>query len=224
MLVTNTGNTYSGLTTINNGTVEITNASVLGTSNIVVNRHGGCRAAQRHTDRGRWRQPHHPYDQQHQPLRSRSELGRRRCFGERRGQCLHRKLRLTSSTSETRLVAAALNTTISGGVTVGAGQSNIYYGDGNFILTGVVSGGTQGVAGIDKLGSGLTTGTLVLANAGNTFAGDIRIDSGTIRVADGGALGVGTSASSIRGSNRPPRGSDGHSEQLQHPLRSARWI
>ena len=67
----------------------------------------------------------------------------------------------TSSANDTRLVAAAQNTTFSGGVTLGANQNNIFYGDGNFVET--TPGGQQVAvaAGDAKSGAGSLFGLAI---------------------------------------------------------------
>jgi autotransporter-associated beta strand protein len=73
-------------------------------------------------------------------------------------------------------------------------------------LTGLISGGVAGSSFVwDETGSSQSN-TLVLANTGNTFAGTVRVDFGTLAITSNGALGNPANAL-ILNSNSPPQGS-----------------
>ncbi|MEK0445912.1 MAG: hypothetical protein RLZZ399_1233, partial [Verrucomicrobiota bacterium] len=98
-----------------------------------------------------------------------------------------------STGNDTRIAIGSGNTVLNGNLT----HSGLLYvyGAGNLIVNGIVGGATTGI-GLLKAGSGLAS-TLVLANNQNTFSSDLRIDNGTVRVADGGALGRSSAAGAI---------------------------
>ena len=109
---------------------------------------------------------------------------------------------VTSSATETRITAGAGTTTFSGRVFLGGGGQNAYfYGPGNFVLSGQVVGGISGASNIIKSTMGLGTTTLVLTNNNNTMLGGIRAEAGTVRVSDGGQLGLGNDITVSKGGN-----------------------
>ncbi|RBP47685.1 putative secreted protein with PEP-CTERM sorting signal [Roseimicrobium gellanilyticum] len=95
---------------------------------------------------------------------------------------------------EQRVSSGAGMFTIAGPVTLQAGQENIFYGAGNFNVTGQIQNTS---AGIIKTGGSAIASTLILSNNTNAYSGRLRIDSGTVRVSDGGALGTSTAANAI---------------------------
>ena len=101
--------------------------------------------------------------------------------------------------AEQRISSASGNLTLAGNVTLGvtgaaAVADTLFYGPGNFNVTGAI----QANAGrLIKTGAGTLASTLVLSNAANAFSGTIRIDSGTVRVANGGALGTSVASNAI---------------------------
>lgn len=100
---------------------------------------------------------------------------------------------LTSSSTETRLAATGGTTVINGNVYLGAADiSQLIYGNGNVVINGLISGGSNGQLHIIKTTSGIVS-TLTLTNSNNSFLGATRADSGTIRISDGGQLGRSTS-------------------------------
>lgn len=70
-------------------------------------------------------------------------------------------------------------------------------GAGNQIITGLVTGSATGTTLLRNQLGGVAS-TLVFSNNANDFAGDIRLDNGTLRVSSGLALGRSTSANAIR--------------------------
>ena len=105
-------------------------------------------------------------------------------------------LTLGSTASEGRVIATHGITTYSGGVDLGAGGSNIFNGNGNTIISGLVTGTDFAVDRFVK-GGILVDTTLWLQNNANPFAQTLRIDSGSVRVSAVGALGQNTSGQSI---------------------------
>ncbi|MDB6076203.1 MAG: hypothetical protein JWO89_3843, partial [Verrucomicrobiaceae bacterium] len=110
----------------------------------------------------------------------------------------------STNAGETRVGSSFGTMTItSSGVLSSGGASQGFHitgGPGNVIIDGLVIGGAAGVAGINKSSRGGINNTLVLSNINNNYVGDIRADSGSIRISDARQLGIGTSASVIRGS------------------------
>ncbi|MDP2323430.1 MAG: autotransporter-associated beta strand repeat-containing protein, partial [Gammaproteobacteria bacterium] len=95
---------------------------------------------------------------------------------------------LSSSATEGRVVSSLGTLTVAGNVQFGA-PANLFYGNGNFKIDGIVSG--YNTAGDTFIKTGNTVGsTLSLQNANNNFAQPLRIDSGTVRVSSVGALGL----------------------------------
>jgi autotransporter-associated beta strand protein len=198
-VVLNGTNTYTGFTVINNGTLTISNASGLGTSNSTVvvngNRTFGFSG------------------------------GTLRVTGGQSGLTFTRDISVAGSgvntlgaalisignntftgdltfaaSGETRIAAVGGNTTFNGRVTLGTSDNlRYFYGNGNFIINGLVTGGGAGTQGIFRQSSGITS-TLVLNNQNNNFVSNVRADSGTIRVSHGGALGLSTGSAAINGS------------------------
>ena len=97
--------------------------------------------------------------------------------------------------TESRFWQAAGTSTITG--TVAPSGGNFYFGgDGNVIISGLVTGSVTG-SGLNKNSLGGVTSTLVLTNINNNFATDVQISAGTLRVSNGGALGNSISASAL---------------------------
>lgn len=94
-----------------------------------------------------------------------------------------------STGSEGRFLSTNGITTITGGVQLGSGGSETFMGNGNTIISGIVTG--YDTATQDRfVKTGSTIGsTLWLQNVNNNFAQPLRIDSGTVRVTDNGDLG-----------------------------------
>ncbi|MEO7797819.1 MAG: autotransporter-associated beta strand repeat-containing protein, partial [Opitutaceae bacterium] len=109
---------------------------------------------------------------------------------------LNGDLVISSTGSEGRVVATHGTTTINGGVQLGTGAVNYFLGNGNFIISGVVTGFDIANDRLIKSGTLVAT-TLWLQNANNNFAETVRPDSGTIRVSDNGALGASTASRAI---------------------------
>lgn len=102
-----------------------------------------------------------------------------------------------TGTVENRVWATHGTTTITGGVDLGvAGAGNVFQGNGNWTISGVVTGSENLNDRFIKTGQLITT-TLWLQNAGNTFTDSIRVDSGTVRVATNSALGQNLGAGQV---------------------------
>jgi len=191
-------NNYTGFTVVNNGTLTITDPAGLGssTSSVIVN---GTRAFG-------------------------FSGGTLRVSGGQAGMTFNRNIRvagsgannlnaalislggntfngnLTFGPGESRIAANGGNTVLNGRVTIGTSDNlRYFYGNGNWIINGLVTGGGVNANGLFKAASGLTS-TLVLNNQSNNFASLVRVDGGTIRVSHAGALGLATGAASMHGS------------------------
>ncbi|MFM7210171.1 MAG: beta strand repeat-containing protein, partial [Verrucomicrobiota bacterium] len=104
---------------------------------------------------------------------------------------------LAAPMSDARIWATHGSTTISGSLTFsGIGQNNILYGNGNFIISGVVSGAETADDRFIKVGRLIGT-TVWLQNAANSFNSSIRVDSGTVRVSENSALGRNAGANAV---------------------------
>ncbi len=101
-----------------------------------------------------------------------------------------------SGAAETRISSVVGTATVNGLVNLATSASSVFYGNGNFFLNGRVTGFENAIDRLVKTGNTITT-TLTLANANNTFLQNVRIDSGTVRVATGTALGQNTLAAAI---------------------------
>ncbi|OYW77349.1 MAG: hypothetical protein B7Z37_04700 [Verrucomicrobia bacterium 12-59-8] len=107
------------------------------------------------------------------------------------------------ATGEARVAFEGGNNTLSGSVfiaPVAAGNNLTIYGDTNVTISGLLTGGVSGQTGFIKSGSALAN-SVTLSNPNNNYLGNFRLDSGTLRVFNGGALGVGTDANTIRFNN-----------------------
>ncbi len=92
---------------------------------------------------------------------------------------------------ETRLTSVAGVTTLAGDVHFGAGNSLVFFGGGNTVISGRINNHDYSQDRVIKTGMIYGT-TLWLQNDQNSFTSGIRIDSGTVRVASAGALGLNT--------------------------------
>jgi len=104
-----------------------------------------------------------------------------------------------SGSAASRFTSIIGNATFTNSIQLGsfAGNGLMFGGDGNTIINGQISGGVVGQPGIYKYTPGLLASTAVLNNYENNFVGDVRIDAGTIRVSNGGALGSAVDATAI---------------------------
>jgi autotransporter-associated beta strand protein len=107
-------------------------------------------------------------------------------------------LTIGTQATESRVWATHGTTTISGDVYLGAAAGNgaIFQGDGNWIISGLVSGEQFVTDRFIKVGH-LISSTIWLQNAGNNFLQSIRIDNGTVRVSSSGALGLNNSTQAV---------------------------
>ncbi|MBB5031378.1 autotransporter-associated beta strand repeat-containing protein [Prosthecobacter vanneervenii] len=103
---------------------------------------------------------------------------------------------LGSVATEARAWATHGATTVSGTVNLGTGNAQLFYGNGNWIISGQVTGTEVANDRFVKTGNLVST-TMWLQNANNNFAQAVRIDSGTVRVQTGGALGQNTGTGQI---------------------------
>jgi autotransporter-associated beta strand protein len=101
---------------------------------------------------------------------------------------------LTTTATESRAISVFGNTTIAGNVLIGgAGQLTYLYGNGNWIVSGQVTGYDAAVQDrLIKAGQ-VVPSTLWLQNNANNFAQPLRLDSGSVRVTTPGALGASSS-------------------------------
>lgn len=105
-------------------------------------------------------------------------------------------LTLGNAVSEARAWATHGTTTISGAVDLGTGGAQLLQGNGNWNISGQVTGVDAAADRFIKTGQLVTT-TLWLQNASNNFAQTLRIDSGTARVATNSALGLNISSQAV---------------------------
>jgi autotransporter-associated beta strand protein len=105
-------------------------------------------------------------------------------------------LTISSGATETRVLATHGITNVTGGVYLGGGNGNIFYGNGNWIISGQVTGLDTAGDRFIKTGNIIAT-TLWLQNNSNNYAQTLRIDSGTVRVGDNGALGINPTSQSV---------------------------
>ncbi len=99
--------------------------------------------------------------------------------------------------AESRAWATHGATTISGSLDIGvSGVGNIFQGNGNWIVSGVVTGSENAGDRFIKTGQLVST-TLWLQNSANNFTDSIRVDSGTLRVNANGALGQNVGTGSV---------------------------
>ena len=98
---------------------------------------------------------------------------------------------LGSGIQESRFTAVSGVTTLAGDVHLGAGNSTVFWGNGNIVVSGEINNHDYSQDRIVK--TGLIYGTtLWLQNDQNSFTSGVRIDNGTVRVASAGALGLNT--------------------------------
>jgi autotransporter-associated beta strand protein len=94
--------------------------------------------------------------------------------------------------SESRLFASSGITTLQGDTYLTGGNGMVFFGNGNIIASGVVSGMDTGYDRFIKAGL-IYDSTLWLQNSANSLVGTVRIDGGSIRVATNAALGLSLS-------------------------------
>ncbi|MEO6750351.1 MAG: autotransporter-associated beta strand repeat-containing protein, partial [Chthoniobacteraceae bacterium] len=101
-----------------------------------------------------------------------------------------------STGSQGNIVETHGITTISGNIQLGLGSTQTFFGNGNYIISGQVTGYEVVNDRFAKSGNVVTT-TMWLQNANNNFAESLRIDSGTVRVSTNTALGTNISTQSV---------------------------
>ncbi len=100
------------------------------------------------------------------------------------------------SASDSRVWASHGATTVTGNVSLGSGSIAGFQGNGNWIISGRVTGTDTANDRFFKAGN--TVGNVLwLQNANNSYMGSLRIESGNVRVQSNGALGIGTMARSL---------------------------
>lgn len=105
-------------------------------------------------------------------------------------------LTIGTGATESRVWATHGTTTVSGTLNLGTGGSQIFQGNGNWNISGLVTGVENSADRLIKVGTVVTT-TMWLQNAANNYANTLRIDSGTVRVQTNGALGISTSNQAV---------------------------
>ena len=174
--MSNPGNNYTGLTSVNNGTLRITNSGALGTGRVVVSSGGTLELA---PDAG-----------------SNLDLNRGLtlaggALASLRGNNIWRgDVGLTADLSTIR---SALGSTLDvrgalslqSGTTAIAARNLRIRGAGNVILSGIISG----LGGLIKGVENTDTGRLRLTR-NNTFAGAVSVNHGVLRIERSGALGT----------------------------------
>lgn len=101
-----------------------------------------------------------------------------------------------SNASPANIASAYGKLNLTGTIGVPTGSTASLLGNGNYIVSGLVTGGNVSTDRFVKAGTNLAT-TLWLQNNSNNYVSDTRIDSGTIRVSSNGALGLSTSTTAI---------------------------
>jgi len=106
-------------------------------------------------------------------------------------------LQVAGPASEARVTATHGTTTYNGQIFLGNAAAQLFYGNGNHVINGLVTGFDH--AGADRF---IKTGNLVgttlwMTNNNNNYLQPLRIDSGTVRVSDNGALGLNTTTRSV---------------------------
>jgi autotransporter-associated beta strand protein len=201
LILGSTANTYTGDTVINDGALVVTDEDQLGTADTVISVNGigntgnpGFSGGQLILQGGL---------EGMTMTRSISVLGRGPGAANAVGalvsvgnNTLNGQLIVAGPASEGRVTATHGITTINGPVLLGSGATNLFFGNGNFIINGKVSGYDTAADRFIKSGNVLGS-TLWLTNLENDFRETVRPDSGTIRVSDNRALGVSTTTRAI---------------------------
>jgi autotransporter-associated beta strand protein len=100
---------------------------------------------------------------------------------------------LAGTGSEARAMSVFGNTTLAGTLQLGTGQGAVFSGNGNWIISGQVTGFDAATQDRFIKSGSLIGSTLWLQNPNNNFAQPLRLDSGTVRVTTPGALGTSLS-------------------------------
>ncbi|MEO6788089.1 MAG: autotransporter-associated beta strand repeat-containing protein, partial [Chthoniobacteraceae bacterium] len=203
LVLTNNGNTFSGDLVINAGSLVITNAGQLGTGMTAISVNGLANTGSPGLSGGQLVLQGGITGAGLTISREISVTGRGPGAANSTGglisignNTLSGNFVLGSTGSEGRAVATHGITTITGGVNLGSGASNLFLGNGNWILSGVVTGFDTGTDRFIKTQTTISN-TLWLQNANNNFAETLRIDNGSVRVSDNGALGLNAGARSV---------------------------
>jgi autotransporter-associated beta strand protein len=98
--------------------------------------------------------------------------------------------------SQGNIVSAYGITTITGNVQLGNGSTQTFFGNGNYIISGQVTGFEVANDRFSKSGNVYGT-TLWLQNPNNNFAESLRIDSGTVRVSTNTTLGFSPTTQAV---------------------------
>ncbi len=105
-------------------------------------------------------------------------------------------LTMANPATEGRVWATHGSTIVNGGVYLGGGASQIFQGNGDWVINGVVTGSEVANDRFIKTGQVIAT-TLWLKNANNSFTQSLRLDSGTARVSTNSALGLNVSTTAV---------------------------
>ncbi|MEQ1858297.1 MAG: autotransporter-associated beta strand repeat-containing protein [Chthoniobacteraceae bacterium] len=197
------GNTYTGDTVINDGTIVITNENQLGTSTTTISINGIAQTGQPGFSGGQLTvngvSPTGPVTITREIGVSGRGPGAFNVGGgllSIGNNVFNGDINIGGPASEARISASHGVTTINGDIYLGASAGNGFFGNGNIIVNGQVSGFDTGTDRFFKTGN-IVSSTLWLQNAANDFRETLRIDSGTVRVSDNGALGVSTTSRAI---------------------------
>jgi len=190
------GNTYSGDTVINAGALVITNQDQLGTSGTAISINGIAQTGNPGYTGGQLVVNGVSGTGPVTMTREISISGRGPGAANASGglvsvgnNTFNGDISLGGPASEGRILATHGTTTINGDMFLGTGAANLFFGNGNFIVNGRISG--IDTAGDRFIKSGLLIGTtLWLTNSTNDFRQPVRVDSGTIRVSGPNALGA----------------------------------
>ena len=203
--LTNTGNTFSGDLVINDGTIVVSDPAQLGTGTTAISINGIANTGNPGFSGG-------SLVLQGGMTGSGMTINREISVGGRGPNAANAGGGLISNGyntiaggvvignpgTEGRLLATHGITTITGGVQLGTGASALFYGNGNWIISGKVTGFDATTQ--DRLikPGGAVASTLWLQNNSNDFAQPLRIDGANsggngVRVSSNAALGASTS-------------------------------
>ena len=201
LVLTNTLNNYSGDTVINGGSVVITEQTQLGTSANTISINGVANTGNPGFSGGQL--VVQGSLSAATISREISVLGRGPGATNSSGglvsignNTFSGDLLFAGPATEGRMIATAGTTSLSGLVALGNSQSSVFYGIGNYDITGQVTGFELANDRFIKSGNTYAS-TLTLSNSSNNFLESIRIDNGTVRVATLGALGLNGSTQAI---------------------------
>ncbi len=173
--LSNPGNDYTGLTTVNNGTLRITNSGALGAGRVVVSSGGTLEL--------------NPAEGSNLDLSQALTLAGGALASLRGNNIWRGNVGLTANNSTIRS-AAGSTLDVRGPLSLQSGETpaarNLTIrGAGNVVLSGIISGLGGLIKGVDATDSGRLRLT-----GDNTFAGAVSVNHGVLRVAHNNALGT----------------------------------